>query len=366
MATGAGHGAGGGQRDHPGNRREHQRLPFTVSQITVAVMHPGGTLSKFIVACRDLSAGGIAFLHRGFLYTGTQCQIYLPTLTGGGKEVQGKVVRCSHIKSNIHEIGVAFTDRIDPRQFMDVGVEYAELNDKPIELPDLKGRVLFIGTNPLDFSLLTHQLQGTGIELAHCRDPEEAVNEARRSAFDVILCDLLLTDLSGEEVIAALRAAGCRTPIIASTAERDRERLRMVKQVGGNGVLLKPYSPATLIGVLSQHLENRAFLSASQEPIYSSLPRDSSLMPLVADFVRSVKMTAVALRRAAQTSDLKAVRKFCLQLQGNGASYGFKVLTDVAGEAAEVAKESSAVDQVGHSIEKVLSVCARMQANRAA
>ncbi len=348
------------------NRRSHQRLAFEVGQITVSVMHPGGTLSRFHVVCRDLSAGGVAFLHRGFLYEGTECQISLPLMTGGERSIGGKVARCVHVKSNIHQIGVAFDDQIDPRQFMDVGVEYADLNDKPIEMPDLQGRLLYIGAEALDFALLQHQLQGTAIELVHETSAPMAIAESRRTAFDAVLYDMLLGANHGGETIAEFRATGFRGPIIAVTAERDQARLRQAKQLGATEVLLKPYSPATLIGIISEHLSARSFVSSSAEPILSTLPPGSSLAPLIVDFVKAAKAAAAAIQEAAEQGDMERVRKLCLQLQGNGSSYGFKILTDLAGQAVEALSAASSIDQVGHAMERLQAICRRMDVSQAA
>jgi CheY-like chemotaxis protein/HPt (histidine-containing phosphotransfer) domain-containing protein len=360
MAPGSTQGGSGSTGDVADNRRSHQRLAFEVGQITVAVMHPGGTLSKFRVVCRDLSSGGVAFLHRGFLYEGTECQISLPLMTGGERAVGGKVVRCSHVKKNIHEVGVCFDDQLDPRQFMDVGVEYAELNDKPIEMPDLQGRLLFVGAEALDFALLQYQLQGTAIELVHEASPQEAVAETRRTAFDAVICDMLLGTSQGGETIAEIRTTGFRGPIIAVTAERDQASLRKAKQLGASEVILKPYSPATLIGVLSEHLNARGFISSSAEPILSTLPRDSSLAPLIVDFVKAAKAAAAAIREAMEQDDVEQVRKLCLQLQGNGSSYGFKTLTDLAGQAVEAIGAATSLDQAGNAIEQLQAICRRM------
>ena len=52
---------------------------------------------------------------------------------------------------------------------------------------------------------------------------------------------------------------------------------------------------------------------------------------LVADFIESAKSAAATLKKAEDAGDLHAVRVVCLQLQGHGSSFGFKILTDVTG-----------------------------------
>jgi CheY-like chemotaxis protein len=366
MSTSTNGGAGEASQGGSGDRRGEPRLSYERSRIAVAVMHPGGTLSKFDVTCRDLSAGGLAFLHRGFLHAGTECQIRLPLLTGGEMTVHGQIVQCAHVQKSIHEVGVVFDEAIDPRQFLDVGAEYADLNEAPLDLPKLQGRLLHVSSDPLAFALFEHQLRGTGIEARSCAHPQQAANQSRQTVFDAIFCDLPFTDVTGEAVAASLRREGYASPIIAATAERQRTRLQQLKSAGVNEVLLKPFNPTTLVCLLSQHLQDGILLSSSSGPILSTIPENSSMAHLVADFIESAKSAAASLKKAEDAGDLHAVRVVCLQLQGHGSSFGFKMLTELAAAAVQALQSATSVADVGRNLEQLQSVCERLQAKKAA
>jgi len=49
-------------------RRNNQRMEYRADKIQLSVTHPGGTLGRFYVKARNLSAGGLSFLHGGFLH----------------------------------------------------------------------------------------------------------------------------------------------------------------------------------------------------------------------------------------------------------------------------------------------------------
>ena len=232
----------------------------------------------------------------------------------------------------------------------------------PLRCPDLRGRVLHIGAEALDFALLQHQLQGTAIQLVHEADLQKAVAETRRTAFDAVLCDMLLGTTHGGETIAEIRTTGFRGPIIAVTAERDQASLRKAKQLGASEVLLKPYSPATLVGILSERLSASDSLSSSAEPILSTLPRDCSLAPLIVDFVKAVKAAAAAIRVAAEQGNMEQVRSLCLQLQGNGSSYGFKI-PDRHGRAGGAGPGRRQLDRSGGAtpLSNCRAICRRME-----
>ena len=58
--------------------------------------------------------------------------------------------------------------------------------------------------------------------------------------------------MNGEEFVNALRQDDKTTPVIMLTAERDREKLMALIDMGINGYILKPFKPADLLKALSQ------------------------------------------------------------------------------------------------------------------
>ncbi len=64
--------------------------------------------SEYRVATRNLSAGGLAFLHRQVLSAGRQLFIVIPLLHGQSLHIVAEVIRCRHVDGMMHEIGVKF------------------------------------------------------------------------------------------------------------------------------------------------------------------------------------------------------------------------------------------------------------------
>jgi hypothetical protein len=77
-----------------------------------------GSSSRFIVRPRNLSAGGISFLHGTFLYPGAACVTSVKTLNGEPAHLAGRIVRCRCVHGRIHEIGVQFQERVDVGRFI--------------------------------------------------------------------------------------------------------------------------------------------------------------------------------------------------------------------------------------------------------
>jgi len=77
---------------------------------------------------------------------------------------------------------------------------------------------------------------------------------ARRQRPDLILLDLNLPDLQGDQVLAALKAASDTRPIpvIIVTAESEREGFQRLYVMGGLECLVKPLNVARLLELLDE------------------------------------------------------------------------------------------------------------------
>jgi len=67
----------------------------------------------FIVPTRNVSSGGIAFLHSQMMHVGQPCVVQLATKDGSFIMVPGKVLRCNYVKQMMHEVAIQFDKPID-------------------------------------------------------------------------------------------------------------------------------------------------------------------------------------------------------------------------------------------------------------
>jgi len=100
------------------SRRRHERYRYRVRRICVTLFHDGEEATLFVSA-RNLSAGGVAFLHTNPIDIGTHCQVRLVDRHTQDQHVTGAIARCRYVKAEVYEIGVRFDETIDPRFFVD-------------------------------------------------------------------------------------------------------------------------------------------------------------------------------------------------------------------------------------------------------
>jgi DNA-binding response OmpR family regulator len=343
------------------DRRIDDRHDYETPDIEVWVQHPGGNVARLSVTGSNLSAGGIAFHHRGFLYDNTPCKVVLPTLVGGKQEIHGRIVRCTHLNGQLHEVGVSFSRRVDPRHFMvQVGLDYASLSGRPMELPDLRGRILHVEMRDLERQLLAHHLKATGLKLRSVESPDEALHALANEPFDLLITALSLGETPGEDFIKAARDDGFRMPIIVLTAETNATRLTRAKLCGATHIVQKPYDPAKLLGEMSTLLRS-VNEGACDQPIFSKIPSDGEMSKLLDIYLDHVRRAIDEILRAIDTNDLMRVRGLCLDLKGNGASYGFPVLTEIAAAAVRQLDSSQSIRETINDLHNLINVCRRLR-----
>lgn len=86
--------------------------------VPIRIEHPGGGAVELLVCTRNISAGGLAFLHGGYVHRGSRCTVLLPTLDGRRQALVGTVAGGRLVEGRIHEFGVAFEQKVDPSRFV--------------------------------------------------------------------------------------------------------------------------------------------------------------------------------------------------------------------------------------------------------
>jgi CheY-like chemotaxis protein len=113
-------------------------------------------------------------------------------------------------------------------------------------------RVLLVEDNPINALLARALLSREGCEVEHAVGGEEALAACQVGDFDLILMDMRMPGLSGEETARRLRAGGVKTPIVALTANAFEDDRRACLAAGMDDFLVKPLSPDTLRSALTR------------------------------------------------------------------------------------------------------------------
>jgi CheY-like chemotaxis protein len=120
-------------------------------------------------------------------------------------------------------------------------------------------RVLYIEDNMANLDLVREMLGASGAKVLTARDGRSGFGLARRGDPDVILLDLNLPDLGGEQVLSALAEdrALHGIPVIAVSADASRGTKREMYGRGVAAYVTKPFDSDALLGSVEQALSAR-------------------------------------------------------------------------------------------------------------
>jgi PAS domain S-box-containing protein len=139
--------------------------------------------------------------------------------------------------------------------------------DEPFEMvqPNGDGRlaghtVLYIEDSLANLDLVRAVLAGTGARVLTARDGRSGFSLARQQHPDLILLDMHLPDLGGEQILAAIASeSGLREiPVIVLSADATRDRKRATFDQGAVAYLTKPFDTSSLVDSIEQALLRRA------------------------------------------------------------------------------------------------------------
>jgi DNA-binding response OmpR family regulator len=119
-------------------------------------------------------------------------------------------------------------------------------------------KILIIEDDRAISKALESNLRSEGYEIESATDGPTGLDRARDPSQDLILLDLMLPRLSGEEICRALRQEGITTPILFLTAKGEEEQRVAGFELGADDYVSKPFSMRELLGRIQAILKRAA------------------------------------------------------------------------------------------------------------
>jgi two-component system response regulator PilR (NtrC family) len=118
-----------------------------------------------------------------------------------------------------------------------------------------KIEVLVIDDEPTVADALKLILDDNGYQAVVARTGHDGLRQARRRHFDVTITDLRLPDMSGLDVLNAIRAEDSRNLVIIITAYGTSEAVVELMNRGAVDVLPKPFFPSDILKLIDAALK---------------------------------------------------------------------------------------------------------------
>ncbi len=206
--------------------------------------------------------------------------------------------------------------------------------------PPLLGRVILLAddveTNRKVCSIF---LQRAGATVVPVRDGREAVRAWAQRAYDLILMDVQMPELSGIEATRTLRAAGCRAPILALTAFSSGGDRQDCLAAGMDDFLPKPIEPALMIQAVVRWIRDREQGAQGTPPVAEA---DPDVRAIALEWLADLPGTLDQAQAALDAGDPQVAARHGHAIKGSAGTLGMPEFTapaaalDRAGRAGDV------------------------------
>lgn len=122
----------------------------------------------------------------------------------------------------------------------------------------MPARILIVEDERKTAAYLQRGLVENGFDVSVTRDGDEGLRQALEDSHDLIILDVMLPERDGWSVLAELRGAENKTPVLFLTARDDvRDRVRGL-QMGADDYLVKPFAFSELLARIQSVLRRTA------------------------------------------------------------------------------------------------------------
>jgi len=123
-------------------------------------------------------------------------------------------------------------------------------------------RIVLIDDHALFRVGLKGLLERSGVEVIGCAgNGREGIELVRELSPDIVLLDMRIPDMSGIEVLKALRDGGAGMPVVMLTTSDRKEDLVESLRCGAQGYLLKEMEPDELVTALHNILDGKTVIA---------------------------------------------------------------------------------------------------------
>ncbi len=228
----------------------------------------------------------------------------------------------------------------------------------------LTGHVLLAEDVPDNQQLVAMYVRRTGAKISIVENGKLAVERALNEDFDLILMDMQMPVMGGEEATKRLRASGYKKPIVALTANALKADRQRCEAAGTDDFLTKPLELSRFYAVLQRYLYNQQDYQENRGVhIDPGLLHDPEYKALVRRFVQSLSVKQRIIEMAFKLGDWEGLRGEAHKLKGSGAGYGHPLISELSGQI-QTAIDKKDFAAVAPKVETLLAYFSRVLEER--
>ena len=192
----------------------------------------------------------------------------------------------------------------------------------------IDAHVLVAEDNPDNQELITLLLSNWGIVPDIVNNGAEAVEKALVNDYQLILMDMQMPVMGGEEATQMLRHAAFDGPIIALTANVMKHDIDNYLAAGCDATLGKPIDRAQLEHLLVTYLE----LQNDKASAWDTLLQSEKFQQISDNYMAKLPAQLEQLQRLYDTQEWDELRALAHSIKGSSGCFGFMNIHEAAGE----------------------------------
>lgn len=118
-------------------------------------------------------------------------------------------------------------------------------------------KILFVDDEAEILNLMSDFFDGSKFELTCLDNPKAALQKIRNDRFDLIISDHKMPDMTGIELLKAIREVGDKTLFLFLTGYVDLLDAEEALKLGAEDILVKPFSPSLLAEKMEKTIVNK-------------------------------------------------------------------------------------------------------------
>lgn len=347
-------------------RRQTRRMSYRHWPVPVILFPPHGNKSAIAAVSRNISRGGVSFLHTAYVHTDLPVVVVLKKQNGQDVQIAGRVSRCRHIERHLHEVGVRFNSPIDVHEFLPLDHVGAQFSLEVTDPGMLRGRLLLVADYDIDRTLILHMLEGTKLEVVPVRSMAEGLQAVNKTPFDVVLSDYDLGVGTGIDLLKGMRQGGSSAPLIIMSSDVSGTTRTIVRDAKCDAFLNKPFTKDLLLSALAEYLLLGSAKSADSGVMTSTLPPDSPLLGLVEKFTKETHEIVPMLEQLLKDDKPEEFVRLATRLAGTATALGFAPLSRIAESAIRSVNATSSLKESSDAASTLVAACKRVEGKAAA
>ena len=133
--------------------------------------------------------------------------------------------------------------------------------------------IAVVEDDPIMGESLQQRLALEGYDARWYRSGGEALAQLKAAQPDLLLCDIRLPDMNGEEIFRAALPELRFAPVMFMTAFGDIEQAVRLMRAGADDYVIKPFQMDEFLGRIDHLLKRRGIVEGEQKPVLGNRSR---------------------------------------------------------------------------------------------